>query len=743
MDIFCFFGERKVFADVIVDINNIEVDKVFEYSFFDCKITLGSRVVVPFGNKYIDGIVINIKENSKYDPNKIKPIYKLLEDKPALTTETLALMNYICKTCYVTRAAALRLFLPSEMRKGKVKEQFLRYIKISEDINIDEAIDSLRKSAVKQRELLTFLKDFDKHLISEMSEIYGVSAVNAVIEKGYVNVIKEQNFRLPYKNIEVTNKNIVLTEKQNQAIEAIKNTDKLVSLIFGVTGSGKTEVYLNLINETINQGKTAIMLVPEIALTPQMLKVLRARFSNHAAILHSGLSAGERFDEWWRLRNGQAQIAIGARSAIFAPVENLGLIIIDEEHDGSYLSESSPRYNTIDVAKFRAQNSNAKLVLGSATPSIESYKNALEGKYNLIELPDRINKMPLPNVEVVDMKKEVMRGNNSPFSSVLKSELQKCLDNDKQAILFLNQRGYSKTVICTECGHVQKCKDCDVSLTYHKEENALMCHYCGAKYKMINACTECGSPFIRHGGFGTERVVFELQKLFPKARILRMDKDTTQNKEGHFNILNKFTERQADILVGTQMIAKGHDFPFVTLVGILDADMSLHFSDFRSGERTFQLLTQVAGRSGRAQEKGNVVLQTYSPENLTLRQAIKYDYVGFYNQEISIRKATAFPPFTDIVRLLISSKEDECALKATKAIYEELSVVVSENKNLFRFFGCMKAPLKRLQDKYRYQILMRINVDEWQILDKIFYIADKYQTRTLSVSLEINSNNLT
>lgn len=732
-----------MFADVIVDINNVEVDKVFEYSFDDCKITLGSRVVVPFGKKFIDGIIINIKCTSTYPLEKIKPIYRLLEEKPALTKETLGLMNYVCKTCFVTRAAALRLFLPAEMRKGKIKEQFNRYVQLVDEVNVSQAIESLRKTAVKQKELLTYLQGGEKFLFSVLSESFGASAVTAVVEKGFAKIIKEKSTRLPYKNLTQETKNVILTQMQQQAIDSVNNTDKLVSLIFGVTGSGKTEVYLNLINQVLEQGKSAIMLVPEIALTPQMLRILRSKFSTHAAILHSGLSAGERFDEWWRLRNGEARIAIGARSAIFAPLENIGLIIIDEEHDGSYASESSPRYNTISLAKFRAEQNNAKLILGSATPSIESYKKAVDGEYNLIELPERINKMPLPQVDVVDMRREVMRGNNSPFSFVLKDELENCLNNGNQAMIFLNQRGYSKTVICTECGKVQKCSECDVSLTYHKEDHALLCHYCGAKYKMISACTECGSSYIRHGGFGTERVVAELKKLYPSARILRMDRDTTQNKEGHFNILNKFTKREADILVGTQMIAKGHDFPFVTLVGILDADMSLHFSDFRSSERTFQLLTQVAGRSGRAKDKGRVVLQTYSPENITLRQAIKYDYKGFFEQEISIRKSTAFPPFTDIVRVLVSSPDDEEALHATKAIYEELSLLYNGNKEKFRFFGCMKAPIKKLQSKFRYQILMRIIENENALIEKIFVISDKYKSRNILVSLEINSNNLT
>ena len=732
-----------MYAEVIVDLNNSEVDKIFEYYFSDCKITLGSRVVVPFGRAAIDGIVIGVKEKSDYPPEKIKAILRLIEEKPALTEEMLSLMNFVCKTCYVTRAAALRLFLPVEMRKGKVKEQFKKFVELSDTDGAEQFLLSLRKSAVKQKLLIEYLLETGKSPYTSMCEKFGASAVKALVEKKVINLTEEKFFRSPYKNLSAETKQVQLTERQKLAFNSICETDKRTTLLFGVTGSGKTEVYLSLINKTISEGKTAIMLVPEIALTPQMFKQLRARFGDDAAILHSGLSAGERFDEWWRLRNGEARIAIGARSAIFAPLENVGLIIIDEEHDGSYTSESSPRYSTIDVAKYRAELSNAKLVLGSATPSIESYKCATEGEYNLIELPERINKKPLPFVDIVDMRKEIRRGTNSPFSSVLKYELENCLSKGNQAIIFLNQRGYSKTVICAECGHVQKCESCDVSLTYHKEDESLLCHYCGAKYKMISACTECGSPFIRYGGTGTERVVSELQKLYPNAKILRMDRDTTQNKEGHFKILSKFSNREADILVGTQMIAKGHDFPFVTLVGILDADMSLHFSDYKSGERTFQLLTQVAGRSGRAEEAGRVVLQTYSPDNIILRQAVNYDYVGFYKQEVSIRKATAFPPFTDVIRVLISSEKEERAVEVTRKIYDELNLLYLENKDKFRFFGCMKAPLKRLQNKYRYQVLMRIESGNRNLLDEIFITSDKHKSKTVLVSMEVNPNNLT
>ena len=734
-----------MYADVIVDITHSEVDKIFEYSFAGCKVTLGSRVRVPFGNgKKVEGIVIGVKEKSVYPPEKIKAIEQVLEDTPALTEETLAMTDFICKKCYVTRASALRLFLPSEMRKGKIKERCVKCVSLADGVDLDLVKNSVKKSAKKQIETVEYLLEFGETPLSILAEKFSRSAVNALVEKGFAVVTEKQIFRKPYKDLQTDYKAVTLTEKQQLAVSQIESTAKKTTLIHGVTGSGKTEVYLRLISDVIAQGKTAIMLVPEIALTPQMFRQMRARFGDLAAILHSGLSAGERFDEWWRLRSGEARIAIGARSAIFAPLENLGLIVIDEEHDGSYSSESSPRYDTVEVATFRAEYSGAKLVLGSATPSAESYLKATTGEYGLITLPDRINGKPLPKVEIADMRGEIRRGNNSPFSSALKSELESCLKAGNQAIIFLNQRGYSKTVVCTECGHVVKCSSCDVSLTYHMEDNALLCHYCGAKYKMIDRCVECGSKFLRYGGTGTERVVKELSNLFPTARILRMDRDTTQSKEGHFKILSEFSAKQADILVGTQMIAKGHDFPSVTLVGILDADASLHFSDYRSAERTFQLITQVAGRSGRAGETGKVVLQTYCPENPVLRQAVRYDYGGFFKREISVRKATGFPPYTKVVRVLIAGENEEETLAVTEKAYKEMQKTYLENGDAFRFFGCMKAPIKRLQNKFRFQVLMRIEKDKVDfICDEIYNTVKKYNSKKVNLYLEINPNNLT
>ena len=732
-----------MFADVIVDIASSEVDKIFEYSFTDDKIVAGSRVVVPFGSKKLFGIVIGIKETSEYPPEKIKPIISLLEDIPALTKESLLLMDYIRKRYFITTALALRLFLPSEMRLGKVKELLIPYAElVLTDEEVDKVILSMRSTAKQQIKALNYLKTNKKDKLSVLNNEFSYSAMQALIKNGYVKTYMQKELRSPYGNLDFSNRNITLTNAQENAISSINSTEKKITLLHGVTGSGKTEVYLNLISQTIAQNKTAIMLVPEIALTPQMLKQLRARFGDTAAILHSGLSNGERFDEWWRIRNGDAKIVIGARSAIFAPVENLGLIIIDEEHDSSYSSEQSPRYKTLEIAEFRANFSNAKIVLGSATPAVESYLLAKTGEYNLVKMPDRINRQPLPEVIIADMKSEVRRGNNTIFSSHLKDELADCLKKGNQAILFLNQRGYSKSVICTECGHVHKCDACDVALTYHSEDNSLLCHYCGAKYKMVTSCISCGSKYLKYSGTGTEKIVYDLKKMFPDARILRMDRDTTSTKEGHYKILKEFSEHNADILVGTQMIAKGHDFPKVTLVGILDADMSLHFSDFRSGERTFQLITQVAGRSGRAEEKGKVVLQTYTPENFILRQAVKYDYEKMYEHEISVRKATGFPPFTDIVRVIVSSEDEDLSVNTTREVYNKISDLRIANNGAFRFLACMKAPIKKIQNKFRYQVIMRLTSNRQDLIDKINEICDTYNNKVTGVYVEVNPNNL-
>ncbi|MBO7297930.1 MAG: primosomal protein N' [Clostridia bacterium] len=721
-------------AEVIVDIAASETDRIFDY-LCDEDIIVGSRVRAPFGGKTLPGFVMRLKQTSEVPLEKLKKVLPCGDELPALTKECLSLAEKITARYRVPKALVLRLFLPTEMRTGKVRELMRSYAELTREPKDGE----ISTRAKNQQGVLAYLLQHGKTDCAELNNLFP-SGVSGLEKKGLVRITREQILRNPYKAVTAERVERTLTNDQARAVQTVERDERIVQLIHGVTGSGKTEIYLTLIAKCLAEGKSSIFLVPEISLTPQMLAQLRSRFGKNAAILHSGLSAGERFDEWWRLRTGEAKIAIGARSAVFAPLENLGVIIMDEEHDSSYASETAPRYNTFDVAYLRAKQNGCKLVLGSATPSVDTYKRAKEGEFSLIRLEKRINQRPLPEILIADMRREVRRGNNSAFSSALKEEIEKCLAADKQAILFLNRRGYSQTVICKECGYVAKCEACDVSLTYHRDEDCLKCHYCGAKYNMLSACPECGSIKLSYAGTGTQRIVSDLQKLYPTARILRMDNDTTSGKEGHYKILKTFAEKKADILVGTQMIAKGHDFPAVTLVGILDADMSLHFSDYRSGERTFQLLTQVAGRSGRAEEKGKVVLQTFAPENEVLRYAIAYDYEGFYQNEISLRAAMAFPPFSKIVRVLVSGEDDKKTLEVLKTAYTQLEALYLENGEKFLFFNKMRAPIKRLQNKYRYQVLMRLC--DTSILPKIYEICAEARTREVLVSVEENPANL-
>ncbi len=729
-------------AEVIVDITNSEVDKVFDYNIGQLDVDVGYRVFVPFGNRKIEGLVIGIKDKTDCPADKLKNIIEILDDFPALTIESLDLVNYIAKKYAVSKAAAIRLFLPAEMRRGRISEKQVEFISLNNQFSAEDIVLQLSKNSKKQIAIIELLKSGKSYRATYLRQTFGSSAVKALCEKNFLKIDHIRVCRLPYSEMISEDKSIVLVPAQEKAIASIENTDKQVTLLHGVTGSGKTEVYLELIKRAIQKGKTAILLVPEISLTPQVFKQLRGKFNELCAILHSGLSAGERFDEWSKLRSGEAKIAVGARSAIFAPLENVGIVIIDEEHDGSYESESNPRYSTLDIARQRATYNGCKLVIGSATPSISSYMLAKKGDYNLAKMPERINKKPLPEVIVADMRQEVRRGNNGYFSSVLKDELAKVLNDGKQAIIFLNRRGFSQQVICRDCGYVAKCAECDVSLNYHKAGDLLKCHYCGTNYKTLRACPKCGSSNLNLIGTGTQKIVDDLKKLFPNAKIARMDNDTTRNKEGHYKILSAFAKGECDILVGTQMIAKGHDFPNVTLVGILDADMSLYFSDYRSSERTYQLLTQVAGRSGRAEDKGIVVLQTYSPQNPVLRFAMDYDYEGFYNREVAIRQATKFPPFALIMRILVESADETCAIEGLKAVYMPLKAVYENNKDEFLFFNKMKSPFKKLKGKFRYQILLRIKDFNEEMRNKIYEIVSAVELKNATISIEENPSNM-
>ncbi len=732
-------------AEVIVDISNSEVDKVFDYLVDEhSEACEGSRVLVSFGKMQVEGYIIALKESSSCPIEKLKPILSVLDDYPVINDELLKVVKFMVKRYHLRTVDVLRLCLPSQMRQGKIKELVKKYAYVAEEYKNLDTSRFIRSSAKAQLELFEFLMDNNEGIsVTELNKNFSAAALRNLNARGIIEIRERETLRTPYEdNTYEKTKDFILTEEQQYALDKIIACENQTVLLHGVTGSGKTEVYMRSIAHALSKGKTAIMLVPEISLTPQVLKNFRIRFGDKVAILHSGLSAGERFDEWRRLLSGDAKVAIGARSAIFAPLKNLGIIIIDEEHDSSYVSESNPRYVTSEVAEFRARLDGCNLILGSATPSIESYYSAKQGAYKLIEMKKRANNKQLPQITIVDMCREVYDGNNGLLSSLLSEKLDECVKNGNQAIVFINRRGYSSYMMCRSCGYVAKCSDCDVSLVYHKDENVLKCHYCGNRYAVLDICPNCKSESIKRGYVGTQQVVELLQARYPNVGILRMDNDTTQKKDSHLQILADFRAKKAQILVGTQMIAKGHDFPDVTLVGIVDADMSLHFSDFRATERTYQLITQVAGRAGRDKKSGEVILQTYSPNHYVYRYAIKNDYVGFFEKECNLREVTKYPPFAKIVRILVSSEDEGRASETLKGIFNDLSEIFKTKRKSIAYFSAMKSPVKKISSRFRVQILMRVVNEFDDIIDIVYNTIDRYVIPQVGIFVEINPNNL-
>ncbi len=728
-------------AKVIVDISNSQTDKIFDYLIpSNLDVRKGVRVIVPFGPRRIEGFCIDIADDS--DVQSLKYVEAVLDDFVCISEEMLELMRYMKDKFYVRYVDSLRLFIPSKLRGGRIKELTRLFISLNPDMSFDDIISKISKNAKSQLALVERLKQGGEYLTA-LSNEFSSSAIKVLEEKKIIIKSNEEVARVPMSAVRGKCAETQLRDAQKRAVDKIFSSQNNVILLHGVTGSGKTLVYINAIQRAISEGKTAIMLVPEISLTPQMLRNFRGYFGDSVAILHSGLSDGERFDEWRRLLKGEAKIAVGARSAIFAPLKDLGLIIIDEEHDASYVSESNPRYRTVDVAQFRAVYNNAKVVLGSATPSIESYLLAKQGSYDLAVMSERISDKGMPDIEIVNMSNELLMGNNSMFSANLERKIVDVVKKGEQVIIFLNRRGHSSFVMCRKCGYVAKCTDCDVSLTYHSVDNLLKCHYCGKRYKMLDICPDCGSNNIRYGKIGTQRVVEEIKRLLPDVNVLRMDNETTATKDAYLEILGKFASKEAQILVGTQMIAKGHDFPDVTLVGILDADMSLYHQDYRSNERTFQLVTQVAGRAGRSDKGGKVVLQTYAPNHYVYRYASKYDYEGFFQKENNVRKTTNFPPYTTIIRVLMTSEDEEKVIDTAKSIYRKLMEFAKENSRDFLYIQAMKAPLGRIQNKFRYQIIARIKREnESKIIAKFYDVIETNQSRGITVFAELNPQNM-
>ena len=644
---------------------------------------------------------------------------------------------------YLKYIDLIKLVIPSEIRSGQIKTQYSRKISLNTEFDCEGYLDKLRKNS--KNPILVFKYLTEEKPIESYSILvkkYTSSCINKLLNDKFLIEFKEKVDRLNISDIR-EEKEITLNQYQQNAINTIIQSEYNTFLLFGVTGSGKTEVYIRVIKNCLKYNKRAIMLVPEISLTPQMVSIFTGIFGKDIAVLHSGLSSGEKFDEWNKIYNNEAKIVIGARSAIFAPISDIGVIIIDEEHDSSYISDSNPRYETYKVAQIRAKYNNCPLVLGSATPNIETFYKSEIKEFERIELPIRANNKEMPSIEIVDMLHEFHVGNTSIFSTKLIQELSNTIDRKNQAMIFINRRGFSSFVSCKSCGYVPRCPSCDITLSYHKECSELKCHYCGKRFRSFTRCPECGSDEITMGGVGTQRVVEELNKLFPNIPIFRMDIDTTRTKNAHAKILSEFSKTKPSILVGTQMIAKGHDFPKIDLVGILDADLSLFFGEYRANERTFQLITQVAGRAGRSDVEGKVVLQTYFPKNYVYNLVANYNYKKFYDKEINLRKTTSYPPFAEITRILISNENEDIAREVARDIFNECKKLKENYKEKIYFLQAMQSPLSKLKNKYRFQIVCRYDVKiSDEIMTNIYSILNIINQRKCSVFVENNPLNL-
>ena len=713
-------------AEIIINNNSKELNRTFDYNIpkeLEEKVKIGSRVLIPFGNmkKLEDGFVIGFKETSNY---KLKDISKIC-DENILNKQKVELSKWMSKRYFGNLSEAIKLMLPAgtltKSIENRTKEKTGNFVDLKKDIEeIEFEIETGKLKSEKQIRLLRFLIDNGETYISDLEAFTEVSkAIMKTLEKnGYIEIYEKQIERNPFINKEIKrDKKLNLTEEQQEAYnkieEAIEDQMDSEFLIFGVTGSGKTEIYLQLIEKVYNENKSSIVLVPEISLTPQMVNRFIARFGqDKIAVLHSKLSVGERYDEWYRIKNGKAKIVIGARSAIFAPVEDLGLIIIDEEHDSSYKSEGGLRYDAKEVAKMLSRQNSCPLVLGSATPEMKSYYKALKGDIELIELTKRAGNANIPEVEIIDLREELAKGNRSMISTKLHEEIEENLKNKHQTILFLNRRGYSTFVMCRDCGYTVKCKNCDITMTYHLKQNKLKCHYCGYEETKVEICPECGSKNIRYFGTGTQKLEEEIHKLFPNASTIRMDIDTVTKKNSHEEILNKFKEENIDILIGTQMIVKGHHFPNVTLVGVIAADSSLNIEDYRANERTFQILTQVAGRAGREKLPGNVIIQTYNPDSIAIENAAKQDYKSFYDIEVALRKQLKYPPFCDIIVIGVNSSSKAQVANITSKLHKYLKNRIINEKIGLLLYSPVPAPIDKIKNKYRWRIIIKCIYNE-------------------------------
>lgn len=721
-----------MYANIIVDISHEKLDKEFQYRIPESMtghLDIGMQVYIPFGmgNRKMKGYVVGFSQTTDYDPDKIKEVDSIAEEGVSITSHLIKLAWWMKERYGCTMNQALKTVIPV---KQKVQSKQKRYVHCELGANAlrDAIKEAERKHYVARQRLLEALLDKDMvpmDLLTGKLNI-SLSTVKSLEKAGVLSLVSETVYRNPVKQYEENGARVVLNQEQtfivdtvNQAFDSGKRD---TFLIHGVTGSGKTEVYMAMIAHVLEAKKQAIVLIPEIALTYQTVMRFYERFGTEVSIINSRLSAGERYDQFLRAQNGEVQIMIGPRSALFTPFPDLGLIIIDEEHEGAYQSEITPRYHARDVAAERARMTGANLVLGSATPSVETYYRALRGEYKLCTLNRRAGKnSTFAQVSVVDLREELKAGNKSIFSRQLAGLMEDRLNKKEQMMLFLNRRGYSGFISCRSCGTVVKCPHCDVSLTAHRD-GRMVCHYCGYEQPVPKLCPVCGSPYIAGFGIGTQKVEAMVRKQFPEARVLRMDLDTTAGKDGHEKILSQFADGEADILIGTQMIVKGHDFSRVTLVGVLAADLSLYSSDYRSAERTFQLLTQAAGRAGRGDLAGQAVIQTYNPEHYSIAAASKQDYNAFYQQEIQYRSLLRYPPVCSMLSIMIASRDEEDAGRAAAELADRiqkkfgdrgLSLIGPGDARIFKMNDIFRKMLYVKMEEFGLLLAVRDDADSW------------------------------
>lgn len=761
-------------AGVIVDVLAKQVNRSFDYSVpihLEGIIKVGYRVKVLFGNRLVMGFVVELKDKTDFKKD-LKPIVDIVDVFPPLNEEFIDIAKFIAEHNFSYYASSLQTMLPSALKikyqkiakianidklnsdvkeifgnkkeiiiDGKTKEELkLIYSEVEKGYLIldtkfkkkrNESLldyiyvldDSISINSKQGRGLLEYMLEIgepiEKNILVDESG-YSKNVINTLIDKGVLGVYKKEVLHNEEVSIKYCSKP-VLTDIQKEAYKSVDLEKYNTYLLHGVTGSGKTEVYMRWIEDVLSNNKTAIMLVPEISLTPQITAVFKARFGDDVAIMHSRLSTFERYSAWKKIINGDVSIVIGARSAIFAPLKNLGLIIIDEEHEKSYIQENNPKYNAKEIAQLRAKRHNCPLILGSATPDVSDYFKALNQEYKLISMPVRVNAKELPECYISDMALELKQGNKSVFSKRLKEELISCFNKKEQSILFLNRRGYSSFVMCRYCGEVIKCPHCDVSLTYHAYNNTLKCHHCGFEQMNVFNCPNCGSDKIRYVGSGTEKVIEELERIIPEAKVLRVDLDTTKKKEDYEVAFSKFKNHEADILVGTQMIAKGLDFSDVTLVGVVNADLALHYPSYDATMTAYNLIEQVSGRAGRGDKLGKVIIQTYQPNHFVISAAKKHSYEDFFNKEINIRKISLMPPFSTVIEIMVSSADANRAFEEAKNIVYAVNKVSSNSVVLGPAQGL---PFK-LADKFRFTIQIKVLDDS--VLEKIKEIYPIYQ----------------